>query len=136
MELAFVVAGLPPAKDEAKSLLASDHPGRDRVIRLLDAARDAAAAVGWRCTKEPIGIDVVLRVPGYHRVADATNLLGGIADVLEAKDRRERVTPGVTGHLGELAGVGLYDDDAQIHSILYRRDESSSIGYMVRLHVL
>lgn len=42
-EVAFVVDGWPPAKNEAKSMLAAGHPFADRVLHLL---RAAAVAIG------------------------------------------------------------------------------------------
>jgi hypothetical protein len=92
------------------------------VRSLLRAARLAAETAGWRSTNERLEIDLVLPAPSNLRgVPDATNLLGGIADVLEMKTKRERISPGVTAHLGDLALVGLFEDDAQIHSIRYSR---------------
>lgn len=39
-EISFSVAGLPPAKNEAKSMLAPGHVYAKRVLALLRAARD------------------------------------------------------------------------------------------------
>jgi hypothetical protein len=40
-EIGFSVAGYPPAKNEAKSMLAAGHMYADRVLVLLQAARGA-----------------------------------------------------------------------------------------------
>lgn len=60
--------------------------------------------------------------------SDATNYLGGIADVLEAKHLR-----GPMGHLGELAGVALYDNDKQVHEVHFVYQEGPGPAYEVRL---
>lgn len=54
--------------------------------------------------------------------------LGGVGDVLEAKDRR-----GAFPHLGELADVALYVNDRQIHEVLYRWERESATRYSVRV---
>ena len=116
-------------------MLAHDHPQAARVRALLTAAR-RAADLGSPPESAPIGIDVLVHAPHDARLPDATNLLGGIADVLEVKSRRELISPGVTAHLGELAKVGLYKDDAQIREVHYRRTVASSVSYRVRLWTL
>jgi hypothetical protein len=40
-EVAFVVEGWPPAKNEAKSMLAAGHPYADRTLHLLTVAKVA-----------------------------------------------------------------------------------------------
>jgi hypothetical protein len=47
--------------------------------------------------------------------SDATNYLGGVADVLEDKKRR-----GDLAHLGELADFTLYGNDRQFHEVRYQ----------------
>ena len=63
-------------------------------------------------------------------MADATNFLGGIGDVMEAKTRR-----GVLEHLGDLATVALYANDRQIHEVHYRWEHGDETGYRLRLWV-
>jgi hypothetical protein len=43
-QISFTVEGLPPAKNEAKSMLADGHMYAERVLVLLAAARDARPA--------------------------------------------------------------------------------------------
>ena len=70
-------------------MLRAGHGHAPRVRLLLDAAR-------WACTVQrftPIdeghlALDVVLRCPAGQNPADATNYLGGIADVLEDRAHR------------------------------------------------
>lgn len=54
--------------------------------------------------------------------------VGGVAGVLQARSTGADVT-----HLGSLASVGCYIDDAQIEQIAYRRMDGANISYSVRL---
>src|SRR5436309_2155653 len=108
-EISFVVSGYPPAKSEALSMLGAGHKHARRVIRLLEAARETIEREsfgGFGST--PIGMEVVVRSLRDGSRSDATNFLGGIADVLESKSRR-----GELPHLGELRSTALYDNDIQ-----------------------
>jgi hypothetical protein len=130
-DISFTVNGLPPAKSEAKSMLASGHDHADRVSALLEAARNALGA-----DQEPLfpdgslTLDVVLECP-TQPPSDATNYLGGIADVLEAKQHR-----GALEHLGDLASVALYGNDRQIQEVHYRWERAAQTCYRVRLQRL
>jgi len=129
-QITLTVAGWPPAKNEAKSLLAPGHPHADRVKALLQAAQQATLDRTDRVIfgSRPIGIELTIASPSQPP-ADATNFLGGVGDVLEARAR-----PGLQEHLGELAGVGLYNNDSQIHEVAYRwRRRAAPVGYIVRL---
>ncbi|SCL31410.1 hypothetical protein GA0074694_5977 [Micromonospora inyonensis] len=111
-EISFVVQGLPPAKNEAKSMLASGHVYADRVLALLRAAREAVGEGQKPLFPDgPLTLDVSLESP-TEPPSDATNYLGGIADVLEAKQHR-----GALEHLGDLAFVALYGNDRQIQEV-------------------
>lgn len=124
-EIRIVVVGaVPPAKGEAKSMLSAGHIHAERVRRLLEAARDAM--VGREPLAGPIRLDVVVRAPDGTRLNDATNLLGGIGDVLQARSTGADVT-----HLGELAGVACFLDDEQISEVHFRREQSEPVGYEV-----
>ena len=121
-EFEFQVEGLPPAKSEAKSIFAADSSHGARVRRLLEAALAAANQAnfaGFGC--DPVEMDVYLRHPGSPP-SDVTNYLGGIADVLEDKSHRTNLT-----HLGDLAGVALYDNDRQFVSVSLRRTTSETV---------
>jgi hypothetical protein len=54
--------------------------------------------------------------------------LGGVADVLEAKERR-----GNLEHLGELALVALYTNARQLHEVHYRLERGAGPRYRMRL---
>lgn len=114
----------PPAKGEAKSMLSALHGQSRRVRALLEAAarvmRDRDLLSG------ALRVDVTLTVPPSERLPDATNLLGGIGDVLQA-----RATGADVAHLGELSTVACFHDDAQIEEIHYRRVEGRELGYVV-----
>jgi hypothetical protein len=81
-EVSFEVEGLPPAKNEAKSMLAAGHVYAERVLALLEAAAAAPTFGGAR-----LGLELVVTAP-VPLPSDATNYLGGVADVLEAKEHR------------------------------------------------
>jgi hypothetical protein len=124
--------GYPPTKNEAKSMLAAGHMYADRVLALLEAARDALPADAPRplFPSERLGLELVLSAPSPPP-SDATNYLGGVGDVLEAKARR-----GLLEHLGELAAVELYVNDRQIEEVHYRVARGADVGYSVRIWVL
>lgn len=127
--ISFEVPGYPPVKNEALSMLAPGHPYAPRVRLLLEAAREACAA-------QPVGpaddghivLDVILRCPPGQNPADATNYLGGIADVLEDKSHR-----GPLDHLGALATVRIYRNDRQIKQVSYREIEADQPSYTVNI---
>ena len=97
--ISFEVPGYPPVKNEALSMLGAGHPYAPRVRLLLEAAREACAAQTFTPADDgQLGLDVILRCPPGQNPADATNYLGGIADVLEDKSHR-----GPLDHLGTLA---------------------------------
>ncbi|HZJ06136.1 MAG TPA: hypothetical protein VFD59_11780 [Nocardioidaceae bacterium] len=126
------VEGYPPAKNEALSMLGEGHSHARRVRALLSAAQEALAATPDFAPIEhaKIALDVVVRVSGTDPW-DATNYLGGIADVLEDKSRR-----GVrVSHLGELANVWLYRNDRQIRRVTYT-EEPGPAGYEVTISTL
>ena len=127
-EVALVVEGWPPAKNEAKSMLSAGHPYADRVLHLLQAVKEAVGndrspALGG----DALGLELIVYSP-VEPPSDATNYLGGVSDVLEAKDRR-----GVLPHLGELADIALFLNDRQIHEVVYRWVRGSQTRYAVRL---
>ncbi len=89
-ETSWTVVGLPPVKNEAKSLPAAGHGHADRVVALLEAARAATRSGGWVPTgAESLGLELVVFAP-VDPPSDATNYLGGVVDVLEAKLRPAR----------------------------------------------
>ncbi len=108
-EISFKVVGLPPIKDGTNSVFGPDHDHAPRVRSLLDAAQQSLAEQPAFVPIEKehdVMLRVVVRAPRNHLLSDATNYLGGIADVLEDKSRR-----GPLPHLGVLAGVWLYRSD-------------------------
>jgi hypothetical protein len=129
-EITIEAAGYPPAKNEAKSMLAVGHVHADRVLALLQAAASKARSGGAvYFPDESLGLEVVLTSPAPPP-SDATNYLGGVADVLEDKKLR-----GDLPHLGELAHFALYRNDRQFHEVRYRWEQGSSIRYKVRIWV-
>ena len=84
-EVAFVVEGWPPAKNEAKSMLAAGHTYADRVLHLLAAAK---SVIGNERSplfgSDALGLELIVYSP-VAPPSDATNYLGGVGDVLEVK---------------------------------------------------
>lgn len=132
-ELTFNVTGFPPAKSEALSMLGAGHPHAPRVLALLEAARSAVLTRQFTVLHDPVGLEVVLRAPVGIDPWDATNYLGGIADVLEDKGRRSAMS---LAHLGELESVAVYRNDRQIREIHYRQELAERPGYSVRVYRL
>lgn len=130
--LTFEVAGLPPIKNEALSLFSVGHRQAPRVRALLLAACRAVQHSGWTPLAGPVALQVVLRCPGGHH-GDATNFLGGIADVLQ--DKRHTGQAGL-GHLGALADIVLYRADSQIRQLTFREQEADEPSYTVRVSAL
>lgn len=127
-EVAFTVEDWPPAKNEAKSMLATGHSHSDRVMRLLAAAQTAIGSMPCPVFgADAVGLELVLHSHMEPR-ADATNFLGGVGDVLESKDGR-----GVLDHLGDLVTTSLYANDRQIQEVTYRWHRASETGYSVRV---
>ena len=124
----FEVMGWPPKKNEAKSLFAAGHVHADKVRALLEAARDAIQRDRWSPATGEVALELTIRGPGRPD-GDATNFLGGLADVLQTT-----VSPNVDlTHLGDLAPIGLYIDDAQISCISYRELPAVEVSYRVRV---
>jgi hypothetical protein len=109
-------------------MLAVGHPYADRVLHLL---RAAAVAVGHQRSPtfggDALGLELIVYSPA-EPPSDATNYLGGVGDVLEAKERR-----GALPHLGELVDVALYVNDRQIHEVRYRWERAPATSYSLRI---
>ncbi len=131
-ELSFKVPGLPPAKNTALSMLGAGRSHAPRVLELLRAAEDALQRSGFvRVEKGSVALEVVVHASPGQEPWDATNYLGGIADVLEEKSRR-----GTLDHLGELRHVWVYRNDRQIKEVSYRQLEAPDAYYTVRIREL
>ena len=87
-EIAIRVSGYPPAKNEAKSMLAAGHVYADRVLALLQAASDEARLghTAIYFPDESLGLELIVTSLAPPP-SDATNYLGGVADVLEQLSR-------------------------------------------------
>jgi hypothetical protein len=113
-------------------MLGVGHSHAPRVLELLRAAKNALERSGFaRVDAGPVALDVVVQAPPGQDPWDATNYLGGIADVLEEKSRR-----GTLEHLGELRHVWVYRNDRQIKEVSYRQLEASDASYTVRIREL
>jgi hypothetical protein len=128
-DISFRVDGFPPAKSEALSMLGEGHPHAPRVVTLLKAASEAISEQDLQPLGGPIGLQVTLYAPAGVDPWDATNYLGGIADVLQDKGH-VRIS---TAHLGDMVHVALYKNDRQIREIHYRQEEGTTTGYEVRI---
>jgi hypothetical protein len=128
-EISFEVAGLPPIKNEAKSLLSAAHKQARQVRSLLEAARAAANSAGWKCVPGLVSLELIVRGNG-RPPGDATNYLGGVADVLQAKKDHVMID---LGYLGELRDVALYVNDRQINRVGYSEEAAERTSYVVRV---
>lgn len=121
-EISFSVAGYPPAKDEAKSMLAAGHMYADRVLALLRAAAAAGPHLGTRCSCSRTSAlpSTELSVASAAPPPTPPTTSGASHDVLEDKARR-----GAFEHLADLSIVALYSNDRQIEELhyYYRRGE-------------
>jgi hypothetical protein len=92
----------------------------------------ALGGEGWN-TREtrPVGLEVTVVAPDESPPSDATNFLGGVADVLQSN----RINADLS-HLGEAAAVSLYHDDAQIQEVWYSVEPGDEPGYRVRVWLL
>lgn len=82
-EVRLRVAGYPPAKNEALSMLGSGHSHARRVIALLEAARAAIEGTDFVPFDGSIGLDVVVHITPGKDPWDATNYLAASATCLK-----------------------------------------------------
>ena len=130
-EITIEVSGYPPAKNEAKSMLAAGHVHAERVLDLLRAASNKAGLGGTvYFPDESLGLELVVTSPAPPP-SDATNYLGGVADVLENKEHR-----GDLAQLGQLAHIALYRNDRQFHDVRYQWELGPDVHYQVRIWAL
>ena len=132
-EIVVEVQSLPPAKDGALSIFGASHSHGPRVRALLEAAQQALKEQpGLVPIKDgPVALEVALYAPPGGVPGDATNYLGGIADVLEQKAHRVAID-----HLGELALVWLYGNDSQIKQVSYKEVAADRVEYRVTVRPL
>ena len=127
-ELTVELAGLPPAKG-SQAPLSVDHPHIQRTRALLDAIR-SSLPTDFKPLARSIGLELTVRTPSPHQAWDATNYLGGVADVLQDKSRFDLV------HLGALAAVSVYENDRVIREVRYQHERSDKVGYRLRIWAL
>ena len=131
-EVLLAVDGLPPAKSEARSMFGESHPHRSRVLALLQEAHDALEKTQWNPVEErPVGLELVVVNATDSLPGDATNYLGGVADVLQAT----RVNADLS-HLGSAGSTSLYRDDRQIREVHYSVEDGIEAAYRLRVWVL
>jgi hypothetical protein len=93
-EIRIRVEGRPPPKSQAKSLFAQGGRYERRVAALLEAARAEIARVAFEgFGGAKIKLEVEVCTGTDEPPWDATNYLGGIADVLENKAKRNLARP-------------------------------------------
>ena len=115
-------------------MLARDHPDRDSVFFLLQAVAQRLTESRWDPTEaRPVGLELIVIAQTPEQIpGDATNYLGGVADVLQA-DKPSRVD---LTHLGDLAKGCLYRNDRQLREVRYTVEFGGVPGYRVRIWVL
>ncbi len=131
-EIRLTTNGLPPAKNTAISIFNPSHPHHPRVIALLHKVKEALDSSSWDPTeRRRVGIELVMTETPDGFPGDATNYLGGVADVLQSN----RVNADLS-HLGELDKTSLYLDDNQIREVRYSVERGATLRYRVRVWVL
>lgn len=101
---------------------------------MLEAAKKEIERTGFQgFGSNGVKLEVEVRNGPGEPPWDATNLLGGIADVLDSKAHKKLAQPESLDHLGELAEVGLYDDDRQIQEVSYRVVDHPEEEYVITL---
>ncbi|MCB0827138.1 MAG: hypothetical protein KDC26_13220 [Armatimonadetes bacterium] len=109
------VEGQPPIKGEALSLMSPRHKQSDRVVALLSAVQRLKSLNNFTdFGYYLIRLEVEVRCTTLPPKGNATNYLCGISDVLQARK------PQGIDHLGELAGLSLFDNDRQNSKVTYR----------------
>ena len=88
--IGFDVAGLPPAKGEARSMFSPRHTHSARVPALLEAATAAVQATAWRTTTRPVHLSVEVRTDRPPR--------NGLAPGEPTPEREHRVRGLCDGH--------------------------------------
>ena len=133
-EINIDVQGRPPAKSETLSLFGKTHRHADRVITLLRQVKQAIVHSTWdRNENRRLGLELLISDTALGSPPmDATNILGGIADVLQAD--RPRNTD--SSHLDGMETVSLYKNDRQIQEIRYSVMRADDPSYRIRICVL
>ena len=132
-EIRLAVEGWPPKKNEATSLFSKRHGDYGNVVELLGKAKRALGESKWNPSeKRPVGLELIVMAERPDDApGDATNYIGGGADVLQAN----RVNADLS-HLEDLAQASFYHDDRQIREVRYLVERGDAPGYRVRVWVL
>jgi hypothetical protein len=107
------------------------QPARYRRYAVSCRDRGAARRPAQRlemCTSQ-VALELIIRCPG-RPVGDATNFLGGIADVLQGKAKHRNIN---LDHLGDLREVALYADNGLISRISDREEPADIPSFTVRI---
>jgi hypothetical protein len=113
-------------------MLSEGHGQANQVRRLLQEAERVCADQGFvPIDHGEAGLDVVVGGPA-RPLGDATNYLGGIADVLRQKSNSSLSLD----HLGGLATVRLYSNDRQISQVSYREQVGGQASYTVTVRMV
>ena len=135
-EIQLTVEGWPPKKGEAKSMFSASHPDNYCVRLLLqemERALNRAQWDGWE--KRNLGLEIaIVETQLESAPGDATNYLGGVADVLQAN--RMGITNTDTSYINDLIHLSIYFDDKQIKEARYFVERGEFPGYRLRVWVL
>ena len=114
-------------------MFAQGHSHAPRVRALLEAAQLALGGSSWVAHElRPVGLELTVVEPTFEDTpSDATNYLGGVADVLQG----DRINADLR-HLGVLARTALYENDRQIREVRYSVVRGERPGYHASVWVL
>ena len=132
-EIGLTVKGLPPIKGSSRSIFNPKNPPYyTRAVRLLERMQQTLRDSQWD-TKErrSLGLELTITETQKGFRGDAINILGGVADVLQAN----RINADLS-QLGNLAEASFYYDDRCIREVRYSVVRGETESYHVRVWVL
>ena len=132
-EIGVTVEGLPPIKGSSNSIFNPNNPPYyARSIRLLERMQQTLRGSQWDPREQRLlGLELTITETDKGIRGDAINILGGVADVLQAN----RVNVDLS-QLGELANASFYYDDKCIREVRYSVLRGETESYRVRVWVL
>jgi hypothetical protein len=127
------VAGFPPAKSDALSMLAAGHTHAVRVKQLLLAVQQKLADAPFPMLDGPVGLEITLFAPEDRDPWLPANYVGAISEILQAKGHLKNQQR-IRVELPEpLLSANLYRYERQLYDIRFRQMVASAPHYQVRV---